>query len=219
MTTPQVWVSSPSAQIEYDGQSPGEHWELVGTINANQERDFYTYIQILLGLRQTTRGRPEFYLDGDPGQQLGSSQATKTVLDRNRPLGRDAPAHTRCSTHLLREQRASRCHPTDSASTRIPSRPRRQTGQGSDSPEANGRHSIRKMGEDGRLTGVHDRPPPRRLSRGILEVLDATAWSALTRIGLFCRLVWDGSRRRSIRLWQARFRSGVAIRLSMARWS
>ncbi|WP_083651561.1 hypothetical protein [Mycobacterium intracellulare] len=66
MTTPQVWVSTTFARIEYDGQSPGEHWELVGTINTNQERDFYTYIQILLGLRQTTRGRPEFYLDGDP---------------------------------------------------------------------------------------------------------------------------------------------------------
>ncbi|ELR83581.1 hypothetical protein W7U_00035 [Mycobacterium sp. H4Y] len=61
-----MWVSTTFARIEYDGQSPGEHWELVGTINTNQERDFYTYIQILLGLRQTTRGRPEFYLDGDP---------------------------------------------------------------------------------------------------------------------------------------------------------
>jgi hypothetical protein len=66
MTTPQVWVSTTSVQIEYDGQSPGEHWELVGTIDTSQERDFYTYIQVLLGLRQTTRGRPEFYLDGDP---------------------------------------------------------------------------------------------------------------------------------------------------------
>ena len=66
MTTPQVWVSTTSPHIDYDGQTPGEHWELVGEINTSQESDFHTYIQVLLGLRQTTRGRPEFYLDGDP---------------------------------------------------------------------------------------------------------------------------------------------------------
>jgi hypothetical protein len=65
VTTPQVWVSTTSPQIEYDGQTPGDHWELVGAINTSQESDFHTYIQVLLGLRQTTRGRPEFYLDGD----------------------------------------------------------------------------------------------------------------------------------------------------------
>jgi hypothetical protein len=40
MTTPQVWVSTSSPQIEYDCQTPGEHWELVGTIDTNQESDF-----------------------------------------------------------------------------------------------------------------------------------------------------------------------------------
>ena len=66
MTTPQVWVSTTSPQIEYDGQTPGYDWELVGEINTSQESDFHTHIQVLLGLRQTTRGRPEFDLDGDP---------------------------------------------------------------------------------------------------------------------------------------------------------
>lgn len=65
MTTPRVWVSTTSPQIHFDGQSPGEHWEFVGTINTSQEEDFHTYVQVLLGLRRSTRGRPEFYLDGD----------------------------------------------------------------------------------------------------------------------------------------------------------
>jgi hypothetical protein len=67
MTTAQVWVSATSPLIEYDGQTPGSHWQLAGELNASDESDFYTYIQVLLGLRSTTRGRPEFYLDGDPG--------------------------------------------------------------------------------------------------------------------------------------------------------
>jgi hypothetical protein len=66
MTTPQVWVSTTSPQIEYDGQTPGDHWELAGTLNTSQESDFHTYVQVLLGLKRTTRGQPEFYLDGDP---------------------------------------------------------------------------------------------------------------------------------------------------------
>jgi hypothetical protein len=65
MTTPHVWVSTTSPQIEYDGQTPGDHWELVGTIDTNQESVFHTHLQVLLGRRRTTRGRPEFYLDGD----------------------------------------------------------------------------------------------------------------------------------------------------------
>ncbi|SCX24786.1 hypothetical protein [Mycolicibacterium fluoranthenivorans] len=67
MSTPQVWVSARSPEIEFDGQTPGSHWQLVGTIDTNQESDFYTYIQIYVTSRSTTRGRPEFYLDGDPG--------------------------------------------------------------------------------------------------------------------------------------------------------
>jgi hypothetical protein len=66
MTTPQVWVSTTSSQIEYDGRTPGEHWELVGDIDTTEESDFNTRIQVLLGRRQTSRGRPEFYLDGNP---------------------------------------------------------------------------------------------------------------------------------------------------------
>jgi hypothetical protein len=66
MTTPQVWVSTTSAQIDYDGLTPGNHWELVGTINTSQESDFHMHIQVLLGRRRTARGRPEFYLDGNP---------------------------------------------------------------------------------------------------------------------------------------------------------
>jgi hypothetical protein len=66
MTTPQVWVSTTSPLIEYDGQTPGPHWQFAGELSTSDESDFYTYIQVLLGLRGTTRGRPEFYLDGDP---------------------------------------------------------------------------------------------------------------------------------------------------------
>lgn len=66
MTTPQVWISTDSNNVDYDGEGPGSHWELAGEIDSMQEKDFYTYIQVQLGLRSSTRGTPEFYLDGDP---------------------------------------------------------------------------------------------------------------------------------------------------------
>jgi hypothetical protein len=66
MTIPQVWVSTTTPDINYDGYAPGQQWELVGSISSREESDFYTYIQVELGLRSASRGRPEFYLDGDP---------------------------------------------------------------------------------------------------------------------------------------------------------
>jgi hypothetical protein len=69
MTTPQVWVSPTSADIEYDGHTPGSHWELVGEIDTTQESDFFTYIQVSIVGRRTIKGPPAFYLDGDPGSE------------------------------------------------------------------------------------------------------------------------------------------------------
>jgi len=64
MTTPQVWVSATSQDIEYDGNTPGSHWRLVGEINTAQESAFFTYIQAFIVDRRTAKGPPEFYLDG-----------------------------------------------------------------------------------------------------------------------------------------------------------
>jgi hypothetical protein len=69
MTTPQVWVSPASANIEYDGHTPGSHWELVGEIDTTQESDFFTYIQVFIVGRRTVKGPPAFYLDGDAGSE------------------------------------------------------------------------------------------------------------------------------------------------------
>ena len=40
MTTPQVWVSATSQDIDYDGHTPGSHWDLVGEIDTVQESNF-----------------------------------------------------------------------------------------------------------------------------------------------------------------------------------
>jgi hypothetical protein len=66
MTTPQVWVSTTSPQIHFDGTGPGDHWELVGTIDTNQESEFNKHIQAMLGRKGRPRGSAEFYLSGDP---------------------------------------------------------------------------------------------------------------------------------------------------------
>jgi len=66
VTKPHVWISAISQEIAFDGHAPGEHWSLVGEIDTDQESDFYTYIQVLIGLRRTTRGPAAFYLDGHP---------------------------------------------------------------------------------------------------------------------------------------------------------
>ncbi len=69
MTTPQVWVSATAQNIDYDGKTPGSHWKLVGEIDTVRESEFSTYIQVVTGGRQTVKGSPEFYLDGDPDSE------------------------------------------------------------------------------------------------------------------------------------------------------
>jgi hypothetical protein len=64
MTTPQVWVSATSQDIEYDGNTPSSHWRLVGEIDTVQESAFFTYIQVFIVGRRMVKGPPEFYLDG-----------------------------------------------------------------------------------------------------------------------------------------------------------
>jgi hypothetical protein len=69
MTTPQVWVSVTSRDINYDGRTPGGHWTLVGEIDTTQESDFFTYVQVFIVGRRTVRGPAEFYLDGNPDSE------------------------------------------------------------------------------------------------------------------------------------------------------
>jgi hypothetical protein len=91
VTTPQVWVSTTTSEIDYDGQTPGKHWALVGEINASQESDFYTYIQVLLGLRQTARGPAEFYLDGYPDSEWVHTKAKEPFWVAIDPWGEMRP--------------------------------------------------------------------------------------------------------------------------------
>lgn len=69
MTTPQVWVSATSREIDYDGHTPGSQWRRVGEIDTTQESAFFTYIQVFIVGRRTVKGPPEFYLDGDPDSE------------------------------------------------------------------------------------------------------------------------------------------------------
>lgn len=64
MATPTVWISTASNEVTADGDNPGDHWERVGVIDASAQADFYTHIQAYIGARRTTRGKPEFYLNG-----------------------------------------------------------------------------------------------------------------------------------------------------------
>lgn len=66
MTVPQVWVSTTTPLIQFDGAGPGSHWELVGTIETTQEAEFHKHIKVLLGLRSSAPRTAEFYLSGDP---------------------------------------------------------------------------------------------------------------------------------------------------------
>jgi hypothetical protein len=61
MTRPQVWISTTSKHIDYDGETPGNHWTLVGEIDSTQERAF-----LAAHVYGRTRGKSDFYLDGDP---------------------------------------------------------------------------------------------------------------------------------------------------------
>ncbi len=89
MTTPQVWVSATAQDIDYDGETPGSHWKLVGGIDTVQESDFFTYIQVLIGGHRTVKGSPAFLpRRRPPRQRMGSAvQQPATVLGRDRSLG------------------------------------------------------------------------------------------------------------------------------------
>jgi hypothetical protein len=67
MATPTVWISVTSNVATTDGDHPGEHWERAGVIDTSAQAEFFTYIQVHIGGRPATRGRAEFYLNGDPG--------------------------------------------------------------------------------------------------------------------------------------------------------
>lgn len=61
-----VWVSSTSAKVDAGTDHPGDHWQSVGFIDTAAQPDFYTHIQSYMGISRTTKGKPEFYLSGDP---------------------------------------------------------------------------------------------------------------------------------------------------------
>ncbi|ORA60860.1 hypothetical protein BST24_11775 [Mycobacteroides franklinii] len=61
-----VWVSTTTAEVDADADRPGDHWQGVGVIDTSAQSDFYTHIQQYIGVRKTAKGKPEFYLSGDP---------------------------------------------------------------------------------------------------------------------------------------------------------
>jgi len=75
MTTPAVWISPTASEVIFNNGNPGEHWQLVGTINTTQEADLNMHIQVLLNLRSTAPRISGFYFSGDPDSAW--VQATK----------------------------------------------------------------------------------------------------------------------------------------------
>jgi len=97
MATPAVWISTSSNDVAADGDYPGDHWQRVGVIDTSAQADFYTHIQVYIGARRTTKGKPEFYMSGDPdsawvqqAKQDPAGQAPFWILIN--PYG-DAPIH------------------------------------------------------------------------------------------------------------------------------
>jgi hypothetical protein len=66
MATPAVWISTATNDVTADGDDPGDHSQRIGVIDTSAQADFYTHIQVYIGARRTTNGKPEFYLSGDP---------------------------------------------------------------------------------------------------------------------------------------------------------
>ncbi|WP_457221111.1 hypothetical protein [Mycobacteroides abscessus] len=81
-----VWVSTASRAVDADAESPGDHWLRVGVIDTSAQRDFYTHIQQYIGVRKTAKGRPEFYLSGDP-DSAWVHQARNQIRERAQDNG------------------------------------------------------------------------------------------------------------------------------------
>ena len=79
MATPTIWISTASTDVIAKGSDPGDHWQRVGVIDPT-DTDFYTHIQVAVGKRSTSKGKAQFYLNGDPDsewvQQAKPSTAT-----------------------------------------------------------------------------------------------------------------------------------------------
>lgn len=102
-----VWVSTTTADVDTAADHPGEHWQRVGEIDMSAQRDFYTHIQQYLGTRQTAKGRPEFYLDGDPASEWvraakEDSAAQPPFWILLNPYGRSHPHYGSGSIKYLR---------------------------------------------------------------------------------------------------------------------
>ncbi|MBN7300809.1 hypothetical protein IUQ79_02775 [Mycobacteroides abscessus subsp. bolletii] len=78
-----VWVSNTSDRVDTAADHPGDHWQKVGVIDTRAQPDFYTHIQQYIGVRSTTRGKPEFYLHGIPDNAwVLQATADPTALPR-----------------------------------------------------------------------------------------------------------------------------------------
>lgn len=68
MATSTIWISTSSTDVIAKGGNPGDHWQRVGVIDSS-ETDFYTHIQVAIGRRSTSKGKAQFYLNGDPDSE------------------------------------------------------------------------------------------------------------------------------------------------------
>ncbi|MEX3644735.1 hypothetical protein [Mycolicibacterium porcinum] len=64
--TPDIWISTTTSDITFENNTPGSHWQLVGTIDMAQEKDLAKHIRALLNLGGSTSWTSGFYLSGDP---------------------------------------------------------------------------------------------------------------------------------------------------------
>lgn len=139
MTRPQVWISTTSKHIDYDGETPGNHWTLVGEIDSTQERAF-----LAAHVYGRTRGKSDFYLDGDPDvewvQRADEQPQFWLAIDQ---WGSMRTSIQGGPSHLPGQQGAGTGAGVWTTGSRVPSRPHPSTDQGAD------------PAQKGRRCGVH----------------------------------------------------------------
>jgi hypothetical protein len=108
MTIPQVWVSTTASEILFDGTSPGDHLQLVGTIDTAEESEFHKHIQVFLELRRSRPSSAEFYLSGDPDHPWVQATERPPFWLAIDPWGSTRPQiHGARPTYLVSNDRAT----------------------------------------------------------------------------------------------------------------
>jgi hypothetical protein len=161
MTVPDVWVSTTTPEIVFDDDGrPGDHWQLVGTIDTMQESEFYKHIQVQLGHRNTAPRFAEFYLSGDPDNtwvQTAKNDAVQPFWVAIDPWGSMRPQiHGAHPTYYVSNQKAA----VTSLAPQNSRGPSRQHDQADHDPDQTEAHRSRLP--DQQHAGVSAGVDPRR---------------------------------------------------------